>query len=69
MKSIIIRVQGMTCDHCVKTVQQALMKVPGVQGVEVSLTEKQVKISSSTELPKMAWMQAIQDAGYEVLEP
>lgn len=34
---ITLEVQGMSCQHCVASVTEALRKVPGVTGVSVSL--------------------------------
>jgi copper chaperone len=37
-----LRIEGMTCGHCVMHVKQALAAVPGVEGpVEVSLEKKE----------------------------
>ncbi|HIC96926.1 MAG TPA: copper-binding protein, partial [Aquificaceae bacterium] len=30
MKRLIIKIQGMTCEHCVRTVKNALLSVEGV---------------------------------------
>ncbi len=37
MAQLTATVQGMTCQHCVKTVTTALESVPGVEGVTVDL--------------------------------
>jgi len=39
-----IQVQGMTCGHCVDTVQKAVEGLEGVSTVSVNLEEKQVQV-------------------------
>ncbi len=36
-----LRVEGMTCQHCVKRVTKIIEKGPGVSGVQVSLENKE----------------------------
>ncbi|MDQ7083393.1 MAG: peptide chain release factor 2 [Aquificota bacterium] len=40
MKEITVKVQGMSCDHCVRTVRTALMSLEGVSDVQVSLRDR-----------------------------
>ena len=46
--SSIYTIEGMTCQSCVKTITEKVLKIPGVSEVQVSLTEKSVKILSQT---------------------
>ena len=48
MARIELPIEGMTCDHCVRTVTDALAKVPGVRSAKVSLNERKAVIESST---------------------
>ncbi len=56
-------IEGMSCDHCVKVVDEALAAVPGV-------TEHDVKIGSArvgyddAETNRAAIERAIEEAGY-----
>lgn len=61
---IKLKIEGMTCGHCVKHVTEALSKVPGVQNVVgVSLNEKLAFVSGD---PKpAALVESVADAGYE----
>ncbi|HZD92313.1 MAG TPA: cation transporter [Pseudolabrys sp.] len=61
---ITLKIEGMTCGHCVKAVTEALSEVPGVQKVEgVSLEQKQAVVSGD---PKPdALVSAVEEAGYE----
>jgi copper chaperone len=40
----ILKVEGMTCQHCVQTVSKTLGKIIGVHKVDVNLDEKEVTI-------------------------
>ncbi len=39
-----IHVEGMTCDHCVETVTQAVNSLNGIRQVSVDLDKKQVSV-------------------------
>ena len=57
------RIEGMTCGHCVKHVQQAIAGVPGVEGpVEVSLAQREAQVGG-TPSPE-AVVAAVQEEGY-----
>lgn len=60
-----LRIEGMTCDHCVHTVQQALASVPGVQSAEVSLDQKKAVVQTQEPLNLSAVMRAVEDEGYK----
>ena len=58
-----LKVEGMTCGHCVKHVQQAIAKVPGVQGpVEVSLEKGEALVNGAPSLE--AVLAAVSEEGY-----
>ena len=61
-----IDVQGMTCSFCVEGLHKSLLKVPGVEGVEVSLkhSRARIEIDSEHEPDLEAIKQAIVDAGF-----
>jgi copper chaperone len=58
-----LKIEGMTCKHCVMHVKQALAKVPGVQGeVEVSLEKGEALVGGTPALA--ALVAAVADEGY-----
>ncbi|HWQ10012.1 MAG TPA: heavy metal-associated domain-containing protein [Holophaga sp.] len=60
---LTFRIEGMSCGHCVKHVQQAIAQVPGVQGlVEVSLERREAKVAGTPE--PAAVVAAVQEEGY-----
>lgn len=60
------RVEGMTCDHCVRAVRSEVSEVPGVVEVEVDLAGKSVTVTSEGEIDDAAVKAAVAEAGYEV---
>ena len=59
-----IKIEGMTCHHCVKAVNEELAKVPGVtKVVEVSLENKNAVVEGSAD--NAALIAAVAEAGYE----
>ena len=66
MTTQTITVSGMTCGHCVSSVQSELDKLEGVTGVDVQLDTGKVTITSDSELDADAVRAAVDEAGYEV---
>ncbi|NLY45771.1 MAG: heavy-metal-associated domain-containing protein [Tissierella sp.] len=60
-------VEGMSCGHCVKAVEAALKELTEVNKVEVDLSLKKVVVEGE-DLVEEKLSQAIEDAGYEVLQ-
>lgn len=60
-----IKVNGMSCQHCAKRVEDAISKVDGVTLATVSLPEGKAMIESSKPLDQDKLFQAVIDAGYE----
>ncbi|MZH15609.1 MAG: heavy-metal-associated domain-containing protein [Nitrospinae bacterium] len=44
MKQKSVKVEGMTCQHCVQTITEALKKIPGLDSVAVDLDKKEVDV-------------------------
>ena len=66
-ETLTIKVAGMSCAHCVKSVTAALQAVPGVSAVEVQLTPGQASVvfdPSRANAEKL--MAAVAGAGFEV---
>ena len=62
----VLKVEGMMCGHCQKHVQNALAKLEGVTGVEVSLEAKTATVQATRDIPVAEFEQVIADAGYEL---
>ena len=59
---ITLKVNGMMCQHCQKSVEKALAAI-GAKDISVDLAKKQASFSAATE---EAARKAITEAGYEV---
>jgi copper chaperone len=66
MSAIKLTIDGMTCEHCRKTVEDALMNVSGVWGVEVDLQERSADVQCDVVRVKLdELIAAVKAAGYE----
>ncbi|MCA0385890.1 MAG: heavy-metal-associated domain-containing protein [Firmicutes bacterium] len=61
-----ILITGMTCGHCVKRVENALLEIDGVHSVVVSLQEKRATIEADDKIEDQLLKDAIEDVGYTV---
>lgn len=60
----LIKVQGMSCEHCVMHVTEALKEVPGVTDVVVSLKDGTATVDVNAPVTNEALAAAITDVGY-----
>ena len=66
METVELKVEGMDCEGCVKSVSRMLSGVPGVQKVDVSLAQANAKVTydpARTSVPDMK--KAVERAGYK----
>ena len=63
----IIKVKGMSCQHCVMSVTKALNQLEGIQSIQVDLQKGEVRFDNSKEVASNRIEKAISDAGYEVV--
>ncbi len=61
------QVQGMSCGHCVNSVQSEVSAIDGVTAVDVDLTTGQVSVTSDNPIDAVAVTTAVEEAGYEVV--
>ena len=65
---IVLKVEGMTCQHCVQTVTETVGKMTGVEKVEVRLEQKEVTIDfDELQTQTEAISAQIVEAGFEVI--
>jgi len=60
--TIRLDIEGMTCNHCVKHVREALESVEGVERVDVTLEPGQAVVTGSAAPESL--LQAVKDSGY-----
>jgi len=58
-----LKIDGMTCGHCVAAVKKALEKVPGVTAAQVELDSGRAHVAGEPSLA--ALLAAVQDEGYQ----
>ena len=61
---VTMRIDGMMCGHCEKTVTEALEAVPGVEGVTASAEKGIAKFQITPETSEQALKDAVTKAGY-----
>lgn len=67
MKNITLNVKGMSCGHCVNSIEGSVGQLEGVSQVYVKLEDAQVELTfneSKVTLDKIK--ETIEDQGYEV---
>lgn len=63
--STIIKVAGMSCNHCKMAVEKALKAVPGVKSAEADVEKGHAVIEGAPQREEL--VKAIEEAGYEVV--
>jgi copper chaperone len=62
-QSIQLKIEGMTCDHCVRSVTYAVKDVPGVADAKVSL-ETNSAVIEGDQIDVNRIIEAIEEEGY-----
>ena len=63
----ILKVKGMSCQHCVMSVTKALGQLEGIKNVQVDLAKGEVRFDNLKDIAASRIEKAISDAGYEVI--
>jgi copper chaperone len=67
METITLGVKGMHCGGCVKSVTDALSKLPGIQQVDVSLEHSNATIGYDPDkVGPDQFREAIEETGFDV---
>ena len=67
MELVLLKVNGMSCHHCVNAVNDAVTKLVGVKQVKVDLKEKLVEVEYNEEITnKLLIVECIEEQGFEV---
>ena len=68
METVTIKVEGMSCQHCVNSIEGSVGKLEGVSTVMVDLDRGTVSIDFDPEkVTKDKMKDAIEDQGYDVM--
>ena len=66
METVVVKVEGMDCQGCVKSVTRMLAGVPGVEKVDVSLEEGRARVTYDPAKSGIAeFKRAVERAGYK----
>ena len=66
MTKQVINVDGMSCEHCVKSVANAIKSLPGIGGVDVSLKKHTATVKFDENKTSLDGIkEAIREIGYE----
>ncbi|MDR2803773.1 MAG: cation transporter [Treponema sp.] len=63
----ILAVEGMSCEHCVKHVTEALQAVAGVKKAKVILKAKKAEVEHADSVTLDALKAAVTEAGFQVV--
>lgn len=61
-----IEISGMTCGHCAKRVENALLDLDGISSVVVNLADKMAVIEAEEDLSDAIIIETIDEVGYKV---
>ncbi len=64
----VLRVEGMSCNHCKQAVETAVQKLTGLTKAEVDLASKTLKVEFDGEKTSMQEVRhAVEETGFEVV--
>jgi copper chaperone len=64
----IITIKGMSCNHCVMHVKEALLELTEIMEVEVDLNKNIAVIETKEKVKKEILVETIEAIGYQVVE-
>src|SRR3990172_6407577 len=64
MSTVVLAVEGMTCDHCARTLERALGAVGGVTRAAVSYPSATARVETDGGVPDAALLDAVRARGY-----
>jgi len=62
-----MRIEGMSCDHCVNHVKNALEEIDGVTEIFVDLDSKTATFNVTDDVKDYDLKRAVEEAGYDVV--
>lgn len=66
MQNVTLKIDGMTCGGCVKSVTRLLSELDGVAQADVSLEKAQAVVSfDANKVQPAALVEAVEDAGFD----
>jgi copper chaperone len=65
MSEVVLRIEGMSCQHCVMRVKKAISQLPGVSDSQVDMGTAKVTYDEA-EVQVNTLRKAVEEAGYKV---
>ena len=62
-----LKIEGMTCGHCVMSVTKELEKVPGATNVSVDLASATAHVTTDGSVTDAQLAEAVDEAGYKLI--
>jgi copper ion binding protein len=62
-----LKIDGMSCEHCVKHVKEALEGITGVKSAKVNLKKNSADVNHDEQVTLAMMEQAVAEAGYKVV--
>ena len=70
MEPLILNIEGMTCNHCVKAVKNSISSLSGVNNINVSLSENNVTLEyDKNTLNKENKLRKTHELKFQMLNP
>ncbi|MEK4012708.1 copper chaperone CopZ [Peribacillus sp. FSL M8-0224] len=67
MENVILTVKGMSCGHCINSIEGNVGKLNGVHFVKVHLNEEKVEVSFNSKMVSLKGItDVIEDQGYDI---
>ena len=63
----VIKIKGMSCQHCVASVTKALKEIEGIRDVQIDLEKGEASFQESPLVDPEAIKKAISAIGFEVI--
>jgi copper chaperone len=69
MQQLELKVEGMTCEHCVNAITKAVSALLGIVNVIVDLDAGLVTVEHNSDISDVAKIKAeIEDQGYDIVD-
>ncbi len=65
MSEVTLKIEGMTCGHCVMRVKKAVEQLPGVSQTDVAIGTARISYDES-RIKEQDLEQAVEKAGYKI---
>ena len=68
-QKVTLQIEGMSCQHCVQTVTEALKSLAGVKSVKVNLGQDQAVVKFAAKQVEVSQMKdAVNQAGFQFVD-